>query len=75
MKLVPVWWNEMPNKNSSVLMFTAKIRHYRKRIKEWCASNFYSIEKTKREVTEEIQKLDILEECQSLTRQQQENRK
>lgn len=63
-----VWWNEISRKCSSVLTFMVKLRHCRKRIKERRSLNFYNIflELTK-DFSEEIQKLDILEEHESLT--------
>lgn len=73
--LVPVWWNEMPKKGSSVLTVVAKLRHCRKRIKEWCSTSFYNISKAMKTIYEEIQQLDHLEENQSLTSQQFEKRK
>nr|CAD1835579.1 unnamed protein product [Ananas comosus var. bracteatus] len=44
-------------------------------MKEWCATHFYSISKVKKELSEDIQKLDILEEQQTLTDQQAARRK
>ncbi len=60
--LLPRWWNEISSKSTSVLTFVAKLRHIRKRIKEWCASNFFSILNSKKAISEEIFKLDLLEE-------------
>ncbi len=70
-KLLPIWWNELEDRNVSVLSFVAKLRHCRKRIKEWCATNFYNILNAKRGTAEEIHKLDLLEECHSLPSRQQ----
>ncbi len=72
--LIPQWWNEMGRKENSVLTFTAKIRHCRKRMKEWRTNCFYSVVNTKKAIAEEIQQLDILEESQELTTQQFELR-
>ncbi len=65
-KLVPVWWNKTSSRSSSVLTFAAKLHHCRKRSKEWCATNFYNILNTKRALSENLQKLDLLEERQNL---------
>ncbi len=61
-KLVPVWWSELSSKGSSVLTVVAKLRHCRRRIKEWCASSFYDILNTKKALSDEIRQLDVLEE-------------
>ncbi len=66
-ELVPVWWKEQPSKGNSALTLVAKIRHCRKRIKEWCRNNFYNIFSAKKALTEEIQQLDVLEETSDLT--------
>lgn len=34
-RLVPVWWEEFTHNGSSALTFAAKLRHCRKKIKEW----------------------------------------
>ncbi len=73
-KLVPVWWNETSSRSSSVLTFAVKLHHCRNRIKEWCASNFYNILNTKRALSDDLQKLDLLEVRQNLTNAQQEIR-
>lgn len=73
-RLVPVWWEELPTKGNNAITFAAKLRHCRKRMKKWCATHFYSISKVK-ELSEDIQKLDILEEQQTLTDQQAARRK
>ncbi len=72
--LVPVWWNELANTTSGVLSFAAKLRHCRKRIKEWCTTNFYSIRNSKQNTAEEIHKLDLLEERHCLTASQTQTR-
>lgn len=65
----------MTNKGSSVLNIIAKLRHCRKRIKEWCSGSFYSISRTKKAISEGILQLDILEECQTLSPAQLDQRK
>nr|CAD1827545.1 unnamed protein product [Ananas comosus var. bracteatus] len=72
--LVPIWRSEVRPKSKSVLTFVAKLRHCRNRIKEWCSTHFYNITKTK-ELSDEIQKLDILEESENLTALQRDSRK
>nr|CAD1840681.1 unnamed protein product [Ananas comosus var. bracteatus] len=47
---------------SVILTFTAKLRHCRIRIKEWCANEFYSIRGAKNHLMEEIQRIDKAEE-------------
>ncbi len=70
-----MWWNEVQggglNGGSNVLGFAAKLRHCRKRMKEWCGSNFHNILETKRRLSKELQKLDLLEEVQGLNSAQQ----
>ncbi len=66
-KLVPVWWNEVPRLGSSVLSVVAKLRHCRKRIKEWQSSSFYAILNTKNAIPDEILKLDKTEELAPLS--------
>ncbi len=73
-QLVPVWWNELVANGGGTRSFAAKLRHCRKRIKEWCANNFYSIKHSKRITTEEIRRLDLLEERQGLTSDQLQTR-
>lgn len=46
--LAPIWWSEVWPKSTSVLTFVAKLRHCRKRIKEWCSTHFYNITKQRR---------------------------
>ncbi len=74
-KLVPVWWNEVQggglNSGSNVLVFAAKLRHCRKKMKEWCGSNFHNILNAKRMLSEDLQKMDILEEARGLNSAQQ----
>ncbi len=72
--LLPQWRNETSRKENSVLTFTAKIKHCRKRMKEWCHTSFYSVANTKKVIVDEIQQLDILEESQNPTLQQFELR-
>ncbi len=69
-----VWWNEVASKRTNVLTFVAKLRHCRLRIKEWCASNFYSISRTKAELATELHKLDHMEEQLPLNPDQLANR-
>ncbi|XP_020102569.1 uncharacterized protein LOC109720094 [Ananas comosus] len=57
-----LWWNKVPPKNSAILTFTAKLRHCRTRIKEWCKTNFHNISNTKRAIQDELQQIDLLEE-------------
>ncbi len=45
-----------------MLTFVAKLRHCRVRIKEWCASDFYNISRTKTKLVTELHKLDLEEE-------------
>lgn len=71
---VPLWWSEVGSKRSVILTLTAKLRHCRVRIKEWCKTNFYSIEKSIKHLQEEIQKIDLLEEQQNLSENVQERR-
>ncbi len=52
---------------SAVLNFTAKLRHCRNRIKNWCATSFYSIRETKAKLLAEIHELDRLEEHADLS--------
>ncbi|OAY70623.1 hypothetical protein ACMD2_27059, partial [Ananas comosus] len=59
---VPLWWNEVSPKNSAVLTLTAKLRHCRARIREWCSASFYCISNTIKTLQEDIQSLDHLEE-------------
>ncbi len=66
-QLIPVWWNELAANGGGALSFAAKLRHCRKRIKEWCANNFYNTKHSKRVTAEEIRKLDLLEERHGLT--------
>ncbi len=73
--LLPIWWNEVPRKNTSVLSLVAKLRHCRLRIREWSSANFNNIVKTKKNLADEIQKLDQLEEQQPLSNLQAESRK
>lgn len=72
---IPCWWTEVPNKGSSVLNIVAKLRHCRKRIKEWCSESFYSISRTKTTIPKEILQMDTLEEHQTLSPAQHELRK
>ncbi|OAY83381.1 hypothetical protein ACMD2_21719 [Ananas comosus] len=47
------WWREGsqgPRKKSAVLSFTAKLRHCRIRIKEWCTNEFYSVRGVKNQL-------------------------
>ncbi len=63
-KRMLTWWSKVPRQHMSILTSMAKLRDYRKRIKEWCLSNFHNISKTKKELSEEIQKLDLwVETC------------
>ncbi len=73
--LVSIWWNKISPKHTSSSTFAAKLRHCRKRIKDWCATNFYAILRTKRTLADEIHKLDALEESQNLTPTLLERRK
>ncbi len=73
--LVPIWWGEVPTKSSSALTFAAKLRHCRKRMKEWRATSFYTIARTMKAFSDEIQQLDTLEESQNLTLQQLDRRR
>lgn len=62
---LPDWWREgsqgTQNK-STVLSFTAKLRHYRIRIKKWCAKEFYGMRRVKNRLMDEIQRIDIAKE-------------
>ncbi len=73
--LLPVWWTEIPRKDTGVLNLTAKLRHCRRRIREWASANFYGIMKTKKNLAQEIQKLDQIEEQQPLSYLQSNSRK
>ncbi|OAY84113.1 hypothetical protein ACMD2_08310, partial [Ananas comosus] len=42
-KRIPVWWREVQHNDSALHSLNAKLRHCRKQIKKWCASNFYNI--------------------------------
>lgn len=67
---LPDWWKEGAqgtSAKSAVLTFTAKLRHCRQRIKEWCASEFYSIRRLKNFLMDEIQSIDKAEELGDLT--------
>ncbi len=66
-QLIPVWWKVAP-------CLSLQNRNCRKRVKEWCANNFYSIQLSKRNTTEEIHQLDLLEERQGLTAAQLQSR-
>ncbi|OAY83301.1 putative ribonuclease H protein [Ananas comosus] len=63
---VPGWWAEGGNKSSAVLTFSAKLRHCRQRIKEWCKNEFYSIRDHKTLLMDEIHTIDIAEELGTL---------
>lgn len=65
-KSIPGWWTKIQRNDSAFLFFSTKLRHCRKQIRRWCTSNFYSILKSKYEVIQEIQKIDLLEEESSL---------
>ncbi len=69
---MPIWWNEISGKSSNVLTMVSKLGHCRKRLKEWCATNFYNILHTKKCIADKILKLDQLEEGQNLTPPQRE---
>ncbi len=73
-QLVPAWWNEVPRMGSSILTVVAKLRHCRKRIKEWQSSSFYAILNTKNAIADDIQKLDQIEELAPLSAPQNEAR-
>ncbi len=61
---LPTWWSETSN---GVLTFNARLRHCRKRMKEWCHTSFYSIANTKKAIFDEIQHFNVLEKRQDLT--------
>ncbi|XP_020081326.1 uncharacterized protein LOC109704977 [Ananas comosus] len=71
---VPSWWNEVPCKQSAILSITAKLRHCRTRIKEWCKSNYHSISHTKKLIQEELQRIDHLEEHSDLSQESLDKR-
>ncbi len=68
------WWAEVQGSQSSILAFTAKLRHSRRRIKEWCSASFHDITKARRDIAAEIQALDLLEETGNLSTSQLERR-
>lgn len=59
---LPDWRNEVDQKKSAVATFTPKLRHCRRRIKEWCSNEFYSINGLKNYLLGEIQVIDGAEE-------------
>lgn len=71
---VPRWWNEIGPRRSAILIITAKLRHCRIRIKEWCKTNFHSIAGAKRTLLEELLAIDQLEEHQELPSETQNKR-
>lgn len=71
---VPGWWVEGPTKRSVVLTLTAKLRHYRQRIKEWCSTEFYSIRNQENYLMEEIRLIDVAEEQRPLTEERGKRR-
>ncbi len=66
-ELVPSWWKEQPSLANGALTLAAKIRHCRRRIKEWCKNSFHSILNAKKTLAEEIHRLNVLEEQEDLT--------
>lgn len=54
-------------KSLAVLSFTAKLRHCRLRIKEWCNNEFYSIRGQKNYLMGEIHQIDKAEEQGTLS--------
>ncbi len=64
---VPSRWSEVGDNRSGVLNFTAKLRHCRKRIKNWCASHFYSVREAKKSLSREILDPDRAEEREGLS--------
>lgn len=66
---LPSWWREGTQKKSTVLTFVEKLRHYRRRIKEWCANEFYSIRRLKAKLMEEIQDINKSEEQLELSQE------
>nr|CAD1837721.1 unnamed protein product [Ananas comosus var. bracteatus] len=64
---VPEWWKERASEKSAVLTFTAKLRHCRQRIKEWCRQEFYSIRGMKEELMTQILEIDKAEEQDALS--------
>lgn len=72
---VPRWWAEGATINSAVLTFTAKLRHCRLRIREWCNTEFYSIREQKRLLMEEIHRFDLKEELGTLAEECREEKR
>ncbi|OAY62569.1 LINE-1 retrotransposable element ORF2 protein [Ananas comosus] len=64
---VPIWWNEVTSERSAILTLTAKLRHCRTRMKEWCRTKFHSISNAIRSFQEEIRSIDLLEEIDTLS--------
>ncbi|OAY82668.1 LINE-1 retrotransposable element ORF2 protein, partial [Ananas comosus] len=71
---VPIWWNEVANKESAILTLTAKLRHCRVRMKEWCKTNFHSIDNAIKCLQAEIQRIDQFEERNILTQDLRDKR-
>ncbi|OAY84432.1 Transposon TX1 uncharacterized 149 kDa protein [Ananas comosus] len=64
---VPIWWNEVTSERSAILTLSAKLRHCRTRMKEWCRTKFHSISNAIRSFQEEIRSIDHLEEIDTLS--------
>lgn len=60
--LSPAWWRETETRGATVLTFTAKLRHCRKRIREWSNHSFYDFMKVKSDLMQEIQRINGVEE-------------
>ncbi len=73
--LLPIWWREVPTKDRSVLTLVAKLRHCRRRIREWSTTCFHSIARTLKVISDEIQLLDALEENLNLSPDQLDRRR